>query len=250
MSEKETPPNEHWVFPKWQNKVPLVILGVIGPVVTIAAIASVWYYFSPRFTDVGYMPEQPVPYSHKLHAGELGIDCRYCHTGVEVASSARVPPTQTCMNCHSKIKTKSLDLHLVRESYAEDKPIEWVRIHKTPDYAYFEHSAHIQAGVGCESCHGRIDQMVVVSLAEPLNMGWCLDCHREPEKHVRPKALVTKMGYLESQHAAHLAENKVDATEFTVADMRKALTKANRKAWKEDPSLKPNPPQHCSGCHR
>ena len=108
MSEKETPPNETWVFPKWQNKVPLLIFGVIGPVVTVTLIAGVWYYFSPRYTDVGYMPEQPVPYSHKLHAGELGIDCRYCHTGVENASYARVPPTQTCMNCHSNIKPKSL----------------------------------------------------------------------------------------------------------------------------------------------
>ena len=249
MSEKETPPNETWVFAKWHNKVPLLIFGVIGPVTTVMLIAGVWYYFSPRYTDVGYMPEQPVPYSHKLHAGELGIDCRYCHTGVEVASSARVPPTQTCMNCHSKIKTKSLNLHLVRESWAEDKPIEWVKIHKTPDYAYFPHSAHIQAGVGCESCHGRIDQMVEVYLSEPLNMGWCLDCHREPERHVRPKSQVTKMGYFEEQHAQYLSENK-DLKDFTLEDMRLKIANDNIEAWEADPSSEPNPPQHCSGCHR
>jgi len=227
MSEKETPPNEHWVFPKWHNMVPLIFFGVVGPVVTIMAIAGVWYYFSPSYTDVGYQPEQPVPYSHKLHAGELGIDCRYCHTGVETSSSARVPPTQTCMNCHSRIKTTSLNLHLVRESWAENKPIEWIRIHKTPDYAYFEHSAHIQAGVGCESCHGRIDQMVEVSLSQPLNMEWCLDCHRNPQGHLRPKSEITTMGYTDEQHAKFLDSEEGKKSKESV-----------------------NPPQHCSGCHR
>jgi hypothetical protein len=223
MSEKETPPNEHWVFPQWHNKIPLIFFGVIGPVVTIAAIAGVWYYFSPKFTDVGYRPEQPVAYSHKLHAGELGLDCRYCHTGVENASSARVPPTQTCMNCHTQVKKDSPKLTAVRESWIENKPIEWVRIHKVPDYAYFEHSAHIQAGVGCESCHGRIDQMVEVQLSEPLNMGWCLDCHREPERHLRPTSEVTTMGYV-------------------AADPNEG------KKIKDEKGI--NPPQHCSGCHR
>jgi hypothetical protein len=227
MSEKETPPNEHWVFPKWHNKVPLVFFGVVGPVVTIALIAGVWYYFSPRYTDVGYRPEQPVPYSHKLHAGELGLDCRYCHTGVENASLARVFLTQTCMNCHTRVKTDSPKLRLVRESWIEDKPIEWVRIHKTPDYAYIEHSAHIQAGVGCESCHGRIDQMVEVQLSEPLNMEWCLDCHRDPAQHLRPKSEVTTMGYTDEQRAQFLSSKEG-----------------------KDSTKSVNPPQHCSGCHR
>jgi hypothetical protein len=249
MSEQETHKKDHWTFPKWHNQIPLVVFGVIGPVATILVIAGVWYYFSPRYTDVGYRPEQPVAYSHKLHAGDLGLDCRYCHTGVEIASSARVPPTQTCMNCHTQIKSKSPKLRLVRESWIEDKPIEWVRIHKTPDYAYFEHSAHIQAGVGCESCHGRIDQMVEVTQAEPLNMGWCLDCHRNPENHLRPTSEVTTMGYVEKQHQAHVKTLDVnEAASFTIDDMREHLASTIGKTLKEDKNV--NPPQHCSGCHR
>ena len=249
MSEKDTNPGEPWVFPKWHNRIPLIFFGVIGPVVSVLAVAGVWYYFSPRFTDVGYRPEQPVPYSHKLHAGELGLDCRYCHTGAEVSSAARVPPTQTCMNCHTQVKTDSPKLRLVRESWIEDKPVEWVRIHKTPDYAYFEHSAHLQAGVGCESCHGRIDQMVEVTLSEPLNMGWCLDCHRAPEKHLRPTSEVTTMGYVEKQHAAHTATMSPDeAAKFSVEDMRAHLAETVGQKLKDEKGI--NPPQHCSGCHR
>lgn len=220
----ETPP-EQWVFPKWHNKLPLLIFGVIGPVATIAAIGAVWYWFSPEFTDVGYQPKQPVPYSHKLHAGELGMDCRYCHTGVEDTAHARVPPTQTCMNCHTQIQTESPNLAPVRESWAKDKPVEWVRIHKVPDYAYFDHSAHISVGVGCESCHGRIDQMVEVRQVKPLSMGWCIDCHNAPEKHLRPVSEVTTMGY--EPKGDQLAVGKKLAEEKNV-----------------------NPPIHCSGCHR
>lgn len=241
MSEDQK--QKPWVFPKWHNKVPLVILGIVGPIFTLLAIGGVWYYFSPRFTDVGYRPEQPVPYSHKLHVGELGLDCRYCHTGVETSSHAQVPPTQTCMNCHSRIKTDSPKLSPVRESWLTDKPIEWVRIHKTPDYAYFEHSAHIQAGVGCESCHGRIDQMVEVTQAEPLNMGWCLDCHRSPENHLRPSSDVTQMGYVDQQIQALQAKD----SNLSVDDAHARLVEQGKQI-KEDKNI--NPPEHCSGCHR
>lgn len=248
MSEKNKNSSEHWVFPKWHNRIPLVFFGVVGPVATILVIAGVWYYFSPRYTDVGYKPQQPVAYSHKLHAGELGIDCRYCHTGVEIGSSARVPPTQTCMNCHTQVKTDSPKLRLVRESWIENKPIEWVRIHKTPDYAYFEHSAHIQAGVGCESCHGRIDQMVEVGQAEPLNMGWCLDCHRQPENHLRPTDEVTTMGYVEKQLALYKKEKGSKAEISSIDDMKEHLAKTVGSKLKEEKDV--NPPLHCSGCHR
>lgn len=225
----EAPEDEEvFVFPAWHNKVPKIIFGVIGPVATALVIGAVWYYFSPRNTDVGYRPVQPVAYSHKLHAGDLGMDCRYCHTGVEIGASARVPPTQTCMNCHTQVRKDSPKLLKVRESWATNEPIEWVRIHKTPDYAYFDHSAHINGGVGCESCHGRIDQMIEVAQAKPLNMGWCLDCHTAPEKHLRPKDKITAMGYAEAMKPE---EQLKVGTEL-------------KKAYNS------NPPIHCSGCHR
>ena len=155
--EKKPEPKDEslLVFPAWHNRIPPLFFGIIGPVVTALVIGGVWYYFSPRFTDVGYRPEQPVPYSHKLHAGDLGLDCRYCHTGVETTAKAGVPPTQTCMNCHANIKTESPRLLPVRESWESGRSVEWKRIHKIPDYAYFEHSPHIRAGVGCESCQDR-----------------------------------------------------------------------------------------------
>lgn len=215
----------HFVFPSWHNKVP-AIMTVVGGMGAVFAILAVWYWFSPKYTDVGYMPKQPVPYSHKLHAGSMGMDCRYCHTGVERSAHAGVPPTQTCMNCHAQIKTESPKLLPVRESWVSGKPIPWVRVHKTPDYAYFEHSAHVAAGVGCESCHGRIDQMVEVRQDQPLNMGWCLECHRAPEKHLRPADMVTVMGY-EAPGGDQLALGK---------------------KLKEENNI--NPPLHCSGCHR
>jgi hypothetical protein len=213
-----------FVFPEWQNKVPGVVLAC-GGLAAIAVIAAVWYWFSPSYTDVGYMPEQPVPYSHKLHAGDLGIDCRYCHVGVERGPVAGVPPTQTCMNCHTQIKTDSLKLLPVRESWATGNPVPWVRIHKIPDFARFDHSAHVGAGVGCEECHGRIDQMPEVSQQKPLSMGWCLDCHRDPSSHLRPPELVTKMGY-EPQG------DRVAAGKEMMA--KKGIS----------------PPTHCSGCHQ
>ena len=137
-----------WTFPAWHNNVPPIFFLIVGPVATVLAIGLVWYYFSPKFTDVGYMPEQPVPYSHALHAGELKIDCRYCHVSVEKTAYAGIPPTATCMNCHQFVKTMSEKLKPIRESYADkNKPVEWVRIHKIADYAYFNHSVHINVGM-------------------------------------------------------------------------------------------------------
>ena len=183
-------------FPKKANALPLLSLGglVVGGVLTIFLV---WYYFSPEFTDVGYAPEQPVPYSHRLHVDELGMDCRYCHNWVEVSEHANVPPTQTCMNCHSQIQTQSINLLPVRESWATGMPIEWVKVHHLPDYAQFSHALHVNNGVGCETCHGRIDQMEVVYQVEPLSMGWCLECHRQPELYLRPDDEITTMGYVQ-----------------------------------------------------
>lgn len=188
------PTTERFVFPPWSNKLPpisliAVVMGLVG------AIGGIWYYFSPRHTDVGYEPDQPIPYSHKLHAGDMAMDCRYCHVNVERSAVASVPPTQVCMNCHAQVKQNSPYLAALRESWATGLPIPWVRVHKTPDYAYFDHSRHVTRGVGCAECHGRIDQMVKVKQNQPLSMGWCLDCHRNPAPHLRPVDQVTVMGW-------------------------------------------------------
>ncbi|MBK6918901.1 MAG: cytochrome c3 family protein [Deltaproteobacteria bacterium] len=211
-------------FPRWTNNVPIVI-GLVAPLIGAGLIFAVWYWFSPWYTDVGYRPEQPIPYSHKLHAGELGIDCRYCHNTVEKAAHAAIPPTSTCLNCHDLVKTDSPRLALLREADANKMPVPWIRVHQLPDYAYFNHSPHVAAGVGCASCHGRVDQMTVVEMDKPLSMGWCLDCHRDPKPNLRPLDQVTNMAW--------------DASETPYDPDRDA----NRKR-------KVNPPTHCSGCHR
>ncbi len=131
--------------------------------------------------------DQPVQFSHKHHVGDVGIDCRYCHTSVETNAFAGIPPTKTCMNCHSQIFADSPYLEIVRESFRTGKPIKWVRVHDLPDFAYFDHSIHVNKGVGCTTCHGQIDQMPLIFQSASLQMEWCLSCHRAPEKFVRPK---------------------------------------------------------------
>jgi menaquinone reductase, multiheme cytochrome c subunit len=181
-------------FPRWTNTVRPVFTALLaGGLVYVVVLAI--YGMSGKTTNVGYEPQQPVPFSHKLHAGDMGIDCRYCHTGVEKSAVAGVPPTQTCMNCHSQVRVKSEKLQPVRDSYATGMPIPWVKVHDLPDYAYFNHSAHVTRGVGCASCHGRVDKMETVYQAKPLTMSWCLDCHRRPEENVRPVDQVTKMDW-------------------------------------------------------
>ena len=212
------------IFPEWTNRIPLWG-SVAGPVVGLLAVGAVWYYGSPEYTDVGYKPRQPVPYSHELHVGELGLDCRYCHAQVEVSPVATVPPTQVCMNCHQVVLRDSAKLEPIRASAASGLPMEWVRVHKLPDYAYFSHQAHVRAGVGCVTCHGRIDQMEEVAQAEPLSMGWCLDCHRNPAPHLRPTDEVTNMRW-------NAPDNQ---DEVATALMAKK---------------KIDPPTDCSGCHR
>ena len=212
------------IFPKWTNHLP-TIAAVGGAVGLIAVVGLVWYYFSPKYTDMGYRPVQPVPYSHKLHAGDLGIDCRYCHTSVENQAHANIPPTQTCMNCHTLVKPDSDKLALVRESFETKRPIQWVRVHNLPGYAYFNHGVHINAGVGCISCHGNVAQMEVVQLAEPLSMGWCLDCHRNPEPNLRPVDQVTNMNWQPPDDMVELGKRLREAKKI-------------------------NPPTQCSACHR
>jgi hypothetical protein len=207
------------IFPTWTNKLPVVLAaGLIG--CAVLAVSVVWYYFSPRHLEVGYAPNQPIFYSHKLHAGAMGMDCRYCHTSVETGPHANVPPTETCMNCHRKVRQDSSEIKKLTAAHDAGRPVEWVKVHMLPDYAYFNHAAHVRAGVGCASCHGRIDQMEIVRQAEPLSMGWCLDCHRQPENHLRPPDQVTNMAY---EHDSLVG--------------RELATRVN-------------PPTHCSACHR
>lgn len=212
------------IFPRWTNELPLR-LAVGGAVLGLLVVAGIWYFFSPQYTDVGYQPEQPVFYSHKLHAGDLGINCLYCHATVDRAPVAVVPPTEVCLNCHRTVKRDSPALAVVRESAATGRPIQWVRVHSLPGFAHFDHRAHVRAGVGCSTCHGRIDQMDVVSQAQPLSMSWCLDCHRNPDPYLRPADEVTNMDWSPPRDQLESA-----------ARIKKA--KGIR------------PPLDCSGCHR
>jgi len=158
-------------------------LGVLGGV---AGIVFLIVYFGVRndVADVGYRPQQPVPFSHKLHAGDLQVSCQYCHAGVEVSTHSPIPSTQTCMNCHTLVLPESPRLAKVRESYETGKPIEWVRVHKLPDYVKFPHARHIRAQIDCKTCHGPVEEMGVISQYKPLTMGWCIDCHRNPESRI------------------------------------------------------------------
>ena len=219
-------PEQRFVFPPWTNKLPPVsLVAVLGGLASV--IAGIWFYFSPRNTDVGYSPNQPIPYSHKLHAGDMGMDCRYCHVNVERSSVASVPPTQVCMNCHDHVRQDSPKLAALRESWAKGTPIPWVRVHKSPDYVYFPHNRHIASGVGCVECHGRIDQMIKVRQEQPLSMGWCLECHRDPAAHLRPVDKVTTMDW-----------------EPPNGESREAF---GQKMMQEK---KIAPPTECSRCHR
>lgn len=218
-------PSGTFLFPKWVDRLRDVLAVTLFGVLPAYLVILVWYGGSPKTTDVGYAPAQPIPYSHELHAGQLGIDCRYCHNTVEVAAHAAIPPTQTCLNCHAKIRTTSPKLAVLRESYTTGMSIPWVKVHDLPDYAYFNHSAHVSRGVGCVECHGRVDKMEVVSQVKPLSMGWCLDCHRNPEARLRPVDQVTNMAWQPEGDRVELGKR-----------LRAALDL--------------NPSQECSTCHR
>jgi hypothetical protein len=180
------PPNAN-AFVRWSLVAGTILLLLI--VIALAALARV------TNNQVRVPVSQPVAFSHALHAGELGLDCRYCHTTVEISSSANIPPTETCMTCHSQVRAGTPQLAPVWQSWETGEPIFWNRVHKLPEYTYFDHSAHINKGIGCADCHGRIDQMEGIWKNEPLTMGWCLECHRAPENYLRPREEVFNMAY-------------------------------------------------------
>lgn len=223
-------------FPPWVNRLLLAVVPVVG-VGACYGLALLAYAMSPRTTNIGFSPKQPIPYSHALHVGQLKIDCRYCHTTVDKAAYAAIPPTDVCSNCHSaadskgavpstSVHTTSRRLAALRESQGSDgKAIPWLKIHDLADFVFFDHSAHVNRGVGCVSCHGRVDKMEQVYQAESLAMSWCLDCHRHPEPHLRPVDRVTDM-------------------EWTPDEDREVLGARLRK------ELNINPSTNCSTCHR
>lgn len=190
------------------------------------AMAGVNYYLTPKYTRVGYQPVQPVAFSHAIHAEQLGIDCRYCHNGVEKSWYSNVPAASTCLNCHNTVLANDPKLELVRESGKTGKPIPWVQIHKTPDYVYFNHSVHVNRGVSCVECHGPVNKMDEVKHAKPLSMSFCLDCHRNPEQHLRDPKDVFNLDL--------------------VIDPAKQLEQGTK--FKHD--WKVNASQNCSACHR
>jgi hypothetical protein len=179
-------------------------------------------------TSANHFVEQPVQFSHQHHNGGIGIDCRYCHTSVEVSPSAGTPPTKTCINCHSQIWNTSPYLEPVRASFRDDKPLNWIRVHDLPDFVYFNHSIHVTKGVGCETCHGRVDRMPLMLQKASLQMEWCLNCHRDPSQYLRPSDQITTMGYVPAKAQAEIGAE---------------LMQKNKIADKEHLTS-------CSTCHR
>lgn len=238
------------IFPRWTNLLPTIAaLGAAGG----AAIAAtgVWYYFTPSYWEVGYEPVQPVNYSHQIHVGKLGMDCRYCHTHVEESGEANIPDTSTCMNCHTgkgdvaflnndlwQAHKINPDLVKVRTAYESGEPIQWRRVHKLPGYVQFNHAAHVRVGVSCYSCHGRVDQQEIVRQVENLSMGWCLDCHREPGRFLLDNREIARDTgeHCEVTNLGKAAELLSQPDQF-----ERGFTLANdRNIY---------PPQSCGACH-
>ena len=229
------------IFPKWTNGLPtLTAGGAVGGLATVVGV--VWYFFSPAFWNAGYMPAQPGGgFNHQLHAGKLGMDCRYCHTKVEESAEANIPNVATCYGCHADGRLKLLvsseshknNTAFVRGAWAADEPIEWNRVHKVPDYVRnFPHHAHVNAGVSCYSCHGNIARMAVVYQAQPLSMSWCLECHRNPEPNLVEKDMVYKL---------------FDVEERVNSESKQAIRASEGKKFYEDRHIAA--PENCGACH-
>ena len=213
------------IFPKWTNKITLILIisGVLGAAGTVGAV---WYYFTPKYTRVGYQPVQPVAFPHSTHVDQLGLDCRYCHSAVEKSWYSNVPSSSTCMNCHNQVLKDDPRLALVRDSAATGKPVPWVQVHQVPDYVYFNHSVHVNRGISCVHCHGNINKMDEVRHDKTLSMAFCLECHRDPAKNLRPADKITDLDWNPHQHLA--------------------------QTWFKDKAkdMKIEASQSCSACHR
>jgi hypothetical protein len=215
------------IFPRWFD--PLARFAIVGGALLVpaAAIAIGIFYRSSYVTAAHAPTEQTVPFSHAHHVGQLGIDCRYCHTTVESAAFAGIPPTETCMHCHEQIWVGSQTLAPVRESWKSGTPLRWQRVHSLPGFVYFNHSIHVAKGVGCAECHGRVDRMPLTWQEKPLTMTWCLECHRDPAEHLRPRSEVFNLAWARTDADS---PGKELAERYRVKDSR-ALTS-------------------CSTCHR
>ncbi len=227
---------------------------IFGAVFIIAALGGVVYIVqgSPFVTYAGVRKPQPVPFSHQHHVAGLGIDCRYCHTSVETSSFAGIPPTKTCMNCHSQIWTNAQLLEPVRASYRSGESLQWTRVNQLPDFVYFNHSIHVAKGVGCNTCHGPVDQMPLMYQAESLQMEWCLGCHRDPGKNLRPRDQVFNMRYQQPTTANPVT---VDGRAFPDQDSLGAylITKYQVRVGRiktSDGQISVSDITSCSTCHR
>ncbi len=205
----------------------LSILAVVGFAAVLGGVVGL-LNVSGYNTGQDVFVEQPIQFSHAHHVGGEGFDCRYCHTSVEESAFANIPPTKTCMNCHSQIWANAPILEPVRASFRDNKPLHWTRVHDLPDFVYFNHSIHVRKGVGCATCHGRVDKMPLVYQKATLQMSWCLDCHRNPEKYVRPRDQVFNMAWERPANDPELGTRLVK--EYKIADAQQLTS--------------------CSTCHR
>lgn len=232
-------------FPRWTNLLPLKI-AVCVAALGIGVVAAVTAFATPKNNAVGYKPAQPIPFNHKTHVDQLGLDCRYCHSFVDQSDHSNVPSANTCWNCHQHVRKDSPKLEPLHRAMDkayplyDGKPIAWVKVHKMPDYVYFSHRAHVNRGVSCASCHGNVDQMAVVEQAKPLSMAFCLDCHNNPAAQVRPLEEVFNLKY---DAAAYLKNHTV------LDDKGTRVTDITKFGEQLADQFKLTPRTSCATCH-
>ncbi|QEL15362.1 cytochrome c3 family protein [Limnoglobus roseus] len=233
------------VFPKRMNPISRIMLLSIPLIASTTGVALAAFFRSDYTTGRNEIVDQPIPFSHLHHVSELGIDCRYCHTSVESSAYAGVPPTKTCMNCHQQVWNGADILEPLRKSYQTETPIAWTKVHNTPNYTYFNHSIHVGKGVGCVSCHERIDQMPLVRQSKTLLMEWCLDCHRHPEKNLRPKSEVFNLAWRPDDGTVDVDGRAYGPTHGTGTQSELGRELKEKYLVRDEKTL-----TNCSICHR